>query len=219
MPNCVDCELIPTNPNLEFESTYWTQGLRFVAGLDEAGRGAWAGPVTAAVVVLPQDEQVSVLLAGVRDSKQVSPSARQMLAEKIKAFALGWGVGTADHCEIDGLGIIHATRLAMERAIAQLNNQPEHLLIDALLLPEVAIPQTALIKGDQRSLSIAAASILAKTSRDAWMIEAHTQFPDYGLDHHKGYGTKKHRASLLTSGISPIHRLSFKPISEINQNR
>ncbi len=219
MPNRIDSGLIPANPNLDFESSYWSQGLHLVAGLDEAGRGAWAGPVTAAVVVLPRDEQVSVVLAGVRDSKQVSPTARQVLAEKIKAVALTWGVGTADHSEVDGQGIIQATRLAMERAIAQMNFQPEHILIDALLLPDVEIPQTSLIKGDQRSLSIAAASILAKTSRDAWMIDAHQQFPNYGFDRHKGYGTREHRQALESTGACAIHRLSFKPLVDNILNR
>lgn len=214
MPNRVDAGLIPVAPNLDLETRFWSLGLTSVAGVDEAGRGAWAGPVTAAAVVLPPNEQVFDLLIGVRDSKQLTPGTRQVLAEKIKSVASAWGVGHADHGEVDGLGIIQATRLAMERAIGQLNKHPGHLLIDALLIPDVDIPQTALIKGDQRSLSIAAASILAKTSRDAWMIEIHQQFPNYGFERHKGYGTRQHQEAICAHGSCPIHRMSFRPLSQ-----
>lgn len=214
MPNRVDAGLIPGTPNLDLETRFWSLGLTSVAGVDEAGRGSWAGPVTAAAVVLPPNEHVFDLLIGVRDSKQLTPGTRLELADKIKSVAITWGVGHADHSEVDGLGIIHATRLAMQRAITRLDTPPGHLLIDALLIPDVDIPQTALIKGDQRSLSIAAASILAKTCRDAWMIEIHHQFPNYGFVRHKGYGTREHQSALRVYGACPIHRMSFKPLHD-----
>src|SRR5690606_25362685 len=138
-------------------------------GLDEAGRGAWAGPVVAAIVILPQNTNLEQRLFGVRDSKQMNTRQREYWAEIITGEALAWGVGFAEHSEIDQHGILPATRLSMERAMAQLTTLPDHLFIDALLLTDIDIPQSAFIKGDQRSLSIAAASILAKTSRDEHM--------------------------------------------------
>lgn len=207
-------ELIPTSPDFSFESPLWAEGW-CVAGLDEAGRGAWAGPVTAAAVILPHDPNLLKRLAGVRDSKQVKPATRERLAAIICKVAKTWGVGSASNTEIDILGILAATRLAMQRALEMLKPLPDYLLLDALFLPENSIPQMALVKGDQRSISIAAASILAKTSRDAWMIETSKTYGDYGFECHKGYGTRQHQSALVDHGPCPLHRSSFSPIKAI----
>lgn len=199
-------------PTLSLERQLWENGCRLVAGLDEAGRGAWAGPVFAAVVVLPPFVDAETALHGVRDSKQMTPHQREQWAEKIRGFAAYWGVGEASCSEIDQHGIVPATRLAMQRALQASGITPCHLLIDALRLPMLNIPQTALIRGDQRSLSIAAASVLAKTARDAWMRAQEDNFPGYGFAAHKGYGTARHRAALEALGACPLHRHSFRPV-------
>ena len=205
----------PPAPDLSLESALWANHLEYIAGIDEAGRGAWAGPVTAAAVILPCDLHIIEIFNGVRDSKQLSPVKRGLLAPLIKRHALAWGVGFADNIEIDQYGIIFATQLAMMRAITTLSSKPEHLLIDALFLPEVETAQTSLIKGDQRSLSIAAASILAKTARDAWMIEIQEEYPAYRFDRHKGYGTRLHQEQLHAEGACPLHRRTYQPVFEI----
>lgn len=208
-----DRALIPPAPNFEFEATLWGQGCHKVAGIDEAGRGSLAGPVAAGALVFPNDVRLLSNLSGVRDSKQMTPQSRSYWAERLKAVSLAWGVGFASAEEIDALGILPATRLAACRAVLSLNVEPDHLLIDYLKLPELPIPQTPLVKGDRRSLSIAAASILAKTARDALMCELEAQYPGYGLAQHKGYATSRHRLALERLGPSPIHRLSFSPVS------
>ncbi len=207
---------IPPAPDVRHEMRLWQQGLVRLAGLDEAGRGAWAGPVAAGAVILPPDEKLVETLSGVRDSKQMTPRQRQLWAERIRACAAGWGVGMASAAEIDALGILPATRLAMQRALEQLALPPEHLLVDALRLPAIALPQTALIKGDARSLSIAAASVLAKTSRDALMVALAGEHPLYGFAQHKGYGTAAHQAALERFGPCLIHRRSFAPIARLS---
>jgi ribonuclease HII len=204
-----DPSLLPPEPDLSFELTLWQAGLIGVAGIDEAGRGAMAGPVAAAAVVLPPEEGLPDLLKGVRDSKQMTPHERETARERIIQYATSWGVGFATPEEIDQIGIVPATRLAAWRALENLSLHPAHLLLDYLFLPEVTIPQTALIKGDCRSLSIAAASILAKTSRDALLRKLDLTYPGYGFAAHKGYGTKAHREALQRLGLSPVHRLSF----------
>ncbi len=204
-----DRSLIPAQPDLSFEHELWGVGLSCVAGIDEAGRGALAGPVAAAAVVLPAEDGIIQQLAGVRDSKQLNPSQREAARARILEYARAWGVGYASHLEIDELGILPATRLAARRALEALNIWPTHILLDYILLPEVAVPQTALVKGDCRSLSIAAASILAKTARDAVLREIDAIYPGYGFAAHKGYGTQAHRAALKRLGASPVHRLSF----------
>jgi len=213
MRNKFDPSEIPPVPDLSFERSLWSCEIHSVAGIDEAGRGAWAGPVYAAAVILPSDPFIETKLSGVRDSKQISPIKRTHLALLIKQFALAYAVAYADASEIDQLGILPANRLAMMRAVRALIIQPEHLLIDAMFLPDLEQGQTALIKGDQRSLSIASASILAKTERDAWMIAAHDQYPAYRFDLHKGYGTKTHQIGLIREGICDLHRKTYKPIS------
>lgn len=200
---------IPTNPTLEFEQALWLAGVRLVAGIDEAGRGPLAGPVAAAAVILPDDSHIAEQIHGVRDSKQLSPAARQAARQNIIEYALTWGVGFASAKEIDDFGILPATHLAAYRALEKLTLNPEHLLLDCLFLREYQLPQTSLIKGDRRSLSIAAASILAKTARDAFMLDLDTQYPGYGLAAHKGYGTAAHRQAIRFLGPSPIHRQSF----------
>jgi ribonuclease HII len=204
-----DRSLLPPCPDLAFEMALWARGVRVIAGVDEAGRGALAGPVAAGAVILPNDPDLAASLSGVRDSKQMSPAGRAMWAERIRHLAVGYAVGYASNLEIDDLGIAPATRLAIERCLAGLALQPEHLLVDYLVLPAVLIPQTSLVKGDARSLSIAAASILAKTARDARMGELEDEYPGYGFSTHKGYGTVAHRRRLAQLGPCPIHRLSF----------
>ncbi|MGC8856884.1 MAG: ribonuclease HII, partial [Anaerolineae bacterium] len=165
----------------------------------------------------PNAPHLSRTLAGVRDSKQVPPPERERLATRIKETALTWGIGFASAQEIDTFGIVRATRLAAERSLQALSPAPGYLLTDFRLdLPEISLPQTALVKGDQRSLSIAAASILAKTSRDVLMNELEQAYPGYGLGKHKGYGTQAHRLALQRLGSSAVHRKSFvvkKPVT------
>jgi len=205
-----DRSLLPPAPNLAFEQALWRQGVLRVAGLDEAGRGALAGPVYAATVILPRgSDGLAEALAGVRDSKQLTPQQREQFAPIIQRRALAWSVGWAEAAEIDQLGIAPASRLAFCRALEGLRMPAEHLLLDYFRLPEVELAQTALVKGDQRSLSIACASILAKTVRDAFMRAEEVQFPGYGFAQNKGYGTAKHRAALDALGPCPLHRRSF----------
>jgi ribonuclease HII len=200
------------DPDTLFESRLWAGGLLHVAGLDEAGRGALAGPVAVGAVILPRKVRLlSRTLAGVRDSKQMAPLERETLAPRIKEIALAWSVGFAPAEEIDSLGIVPATRLAALRALEGLSLRPHYLLTDFRLdLPELDLPQTALVKGDARCLSIAAASVLAKTARDRLMCELDMCYQGYGLGQHKGYGTQDHRSALERLGASPIHRRTFQ---------
>jgi ribonuclease HII len=189
-------------------------GVRYIVGLDEAGRGAWAGPVVAAAVVLPVGRfDLARALTGVRDSKQMTPRQRAVWAERIREVALAYAVGEASAEEVDGGGLLPATRAAMERALAALPLAPEHLFIDHLRLPGTALPQTVLIHGDARSLSIAAASVLAKTARDRLMLSLDDHYPGYGFQRNKGYGTAEHRAALRARGPCAIHRFSYAPLA------
>lgn len=209
-------------PTLKFEHALWSRHL-VVAGIDEAGRGAWAGPVVAGAVVLPpvhrvknwQAEKLLHDLANARDSKLLSPKQRAKLVAPIRAAAIASATGIGTREEIDTLGIVPATRLAMQRAIQALGIVPDALLIDAMKLPAIAIPQTAIIRGDQISLSIACGSILAKVARDHMMVELDAQLPGYGFAKHKGYGTAAHRQALEQLGVSGEHRASFAPIKAI----
>lgn len=202
-------------PDLHFESEFWERGITRVAGIDEAGRGALAGPVAVGAVCLPAQPQVAEMLWGVRDSKQLSPVEREKWAAKIKSLAVSWAVGFASNQEIDQMGIAAATRLAAQRALSTLSCAPQHLLIDYFRLPQCDLPQTSLIKGDQRCLSIAAASILAKTERDHWMIEIDAHYPQYGFAAHKGYATAYHLESLRRWGTCSLHRYSFAPVRDL----
>ena len=200
------------DPDTFFESQLWQSGLHYIAGLDEAGRGALAGPVSVGAVILPNDRTLlASALSGARDSKQMTPHEREQLAPRVKETALNWSVGFASAEEIDLQGIVHATRLAAIRALHQFSLSPEYLLTDFRLeLPQLDISQTSFVKGDARCLSIACASILAKTERDALMRELDKRHPGYQLGKHKGYGTQAHRSALKRLGLSPIHRSSFK---------
>jgi ribonuclease HII len=201
-----DRQARPT-PTLEFECNLWAAGFTRIAGVDEAGRGSWAGPVAAAAVVLPADPELVHTLERVRDSKLMTPLSRETWAPRIKEAALGWGVGFASAGEIDWLGILRATKLAATRALAEL--APDTLITDYLVFPEIDLPQTALVKGDQRSLSVAAASVLAKTARDDWMRSLDGLYPGYGFARHKGYGTRLHQEAIKELGLCGEHRKSF----------
>jgi ribonuclease HII len=197
-------------PDLSFEHKLWQSGLTYIVGMDEAGRGALAGPVAVGAIVLPNKPRLSSTLSGVRDSKQMTPLARERLELRIKESALTWSVGLASPEEIDSLGIVPATRLAALRALESLSIVPDFLLTDFRLeLPELDIPQTSLVKGDVKCLSIAAASVIAKITRDVLMRDLDSQYPGYGLGKHKGYGTPFHRLAMKRLGYSTIHRKSF----------
>ena len=196
-------------PTDEFELEARRRGWRRIAGLDEAGRGPLAGPVVAAAVILPS----RCRLVGVNDSKQVPESERTRLYEVIVRRARGIGVGIATEREIDHLNILEATRLAMRRAVALLTPPADCLLIDALSLPDVGIPSRSIIKGDTLSLSIAAASIVAKVTRDRMMAAYHWAYPDYNFLSHKGYGTEEHLQRLAQYGPCAIHRRTFAPVT------
>lgn len=219
-----------SKPNLFYEKKCWS-AYEFVAGADEAGRGALAGPVSVGVVILPiahvarrrsvtaesarsqtlQERTLLKHLQGVHDSKQLTPTKRNQLVPQIKKIAIAWGVGFSSAKEIDEVGIVPATRQAMKRALDQLNIIPNYLLTDFRLeLPESETPQTAIVKGDQKSLSIACASILAKTARDEMMCELDKKHPQYHFAIHKGYGTFLHRTKIKEFGYSPVHRKTFK---------
>jgi ribonuclease HII len=202
-------------PHLRHETALWTNGALWVAGIDEAGRGALAGPVAAGAVVLPQTPDLKRDLSGVRDSKEMSPAAREAWAQVIRELSVTCAVGTASAQEIDAIGIVPATRLASSRALENLDVCPDCLLLDYLNLPGVTITQISLVKGDMRSLSIAAASILAKTARDAILLELDERYPGYGFAAHKGYGTASHREAIQNLGPSPVHRFSFAPIRDL----
>ncbi|MCA9973096.1 MAG: ribonuclease HII [Anaerolineales bacterium] len=191
-----------------------THALQYVAGLDEAGRGALAGPVVAAAVILPlHDPDLATRLQGVDDSKKLTARQRERLFDVVQRHATSCGIGQAEAAVVDALGILPATRLAMQAALAQLAPQPEYLLIDGRIrLRHVPIQQAAIVRGDGRSLSIAAASILAKVTRDRLMVAHDAEYPLYGFAQHKGYGTEFHRAMLAAHGPCPIHRRSFAPL-------
>lgn len=204
-----DRSLIPQSPNLHFEQVLWQAGTAHVAGIDEAGRGALAGPVTAGVVILPDKQDLVKILHGVRDSKELPAKKREHWAGIIEKTALAFAVGFAEPEEIDDQGIIPATRLAALRAISVLPLAPQHLLIDHISIPEANLPETSLVKGDMRSLSIAAASILAKVARDEFMESAADDYPGYLFSNNKGYGTLAHRNAIGELGYCPIHRRSY----------
>jgi ribonuclease HII len=203
-------------PDLQEELDLYAAGHTRVAGLDEVGRGAWAGPVCAAAVVLPLNRpDLPDLLTGVRDSKQLSPAQREILLPVILDVAEAVGVGWAAPTEVDERGVVPATQQAMARAVGELDGRVDALLVDYLRLPDLDLPQRALPKADARCLSVAAASIVAKVTRDQLMVALDQDFPGYGFARHKGYGTRQHREALAWLGPSPIHRMSWRPIQEI----
>jgi len=182
-----------------------------ICGVDEAGRGPLAGPVSAAAVILDPARPV----AGLADSKRLSECQRERLAEIIRERALAWAVAHAEVEEIDRLNILQASLLAMRRAVLALSIQPHQVLVDGLHCPQTGIPSRAIVKGDSKVAAISAASILAKTARDALMQELHERYPHYGFDSHKGYPTAAHLLALREFGVSHVHRKSFRPVREI----
>ena len=209
-------DLIPF-PSLEKELALRQQGYCFIAGLDEAGRGAWAGPVVAAAVILPLNQpDLATQLTGLRDSKLMTPLQRERLFEIIQKVALAFAVGMAPAEMVDQLNVVGATRYAMQQAIARLTSVPDYLILDHLRLPALNIPQDAFPKADNISLTVAAASVVAKVTRDQLMRQYGEQYPVYGFKDHKGYGTKTHQAALTCWGPCELHRLSYEPLKEVS---
>jgi ribonuclease HII len=202
--------------SFEFEQAVWQRGITRVAGVDEAGRGPLAGPVVAAAAILPSRWAESGLpaeLAGLNDSKQLTEIQREKFFEFITGCGeIEFGVSAVDATLIDEINILQATHRAMNHALAKLSPLPPHALVDGRPVKTLRVPQTAIVKGDARSYSIAAASVLAKVTRDRLMREYHTQFPEYGFAAHKGYGTVKHLAAIEKFGACPIHRKTFAPL-------
>ena len=205
---------MPTRPDWSAERLLWKQGYLRVAGVDEVGRGPLAGPVMAAAVVFPPSFRTR-LLPGLRDSKQLTAKARERLAPQVRRFAAGVGIGSASPSEIDALGIVGATVAAMSRAIRELPQSADHLLVDALRLECDGLPCRPIIHGDALCSSIAAASIVAKVARDSLMVELDALHPGYGFARHKGYPTAEHLAALERLGPTSLHRRSFAPVRRV----
>lgn len=195
---------------LAYEKELYTQGIHLIAGVDEVGRGPLAGPVVAAAVILPK----ACKIPGLNDSKKIPKSKHKEIYEAVLQNAVAIGIGIKDNQVIDQVNIYEATKLAMMEAIGQLEPQPQHLLIDAMRL-DLPIPQTSIIKGDANSLSIAAASIVAKVTRDQMMEEFDCEYPGYDFTQNAGYGTANHLAGLHKLGVTPIHRRSFEPVKSM----
>ena len=189
----------------EIEDSFYADGAKVICGVDEAGRGPLAGPVCAAAVILPPHLEIP----GLTDSKKLTDKKRRELFPVIKEQAIAWGIGWASEQEIDEINILQATFLAMERALAQLSVKPDLALIDGNREKDFGIPVKTVVKGDSLSMNIAAASILAKVSRDDLMVKLAEEYPQYQFEIHKGYGTKAHYAALTEHGASPVHRMSF----------
>jgi ribonuclease HII len=209
---------LPSNSILHYERLHWHNHADAVAGVDEAGRGPLAGPVVAAAVVFPSAVAEAALagpLAGLTDSKQLSESDREQFYSVIRSQdAVDIGVGISEAPEIDQINILRATHLAMARAVSRLKQLPGHILVDGLPVKGLPVASTAIVKGDSLSFSIAAASVIAKVTRDRIMVELDTRYPGYGFAQHKGYGTAFHMQALLELGCTPAHRMSFRPVRE-----
>lgn len=190
---------------LKYEKKFWQQGFNNIAGIDEAGRGPLAGPVYACAILFKKE----FIISEVQDSKKLSEKKREYLFEVIKENLISYAIGTASEKEIDSINIRQATFLAMQRAIEGLSVKPDYLLIDGFDLPDSHIPSKGIIKGDDQSFTIAAASIMAKVTRDAFMKDLDKKFPDYKFARNKGYGTKEHIEAIKKYGITPVHRKSF----------
>lgn len=195
---------------LEFERELWARGVRWLAGCDEVGVGPLAGPVVAAAVLMPP----AVVIDGVNDSKQLTARQREALARQIEDVAVSVGIGIVDAADIDRLNVRQATLEAMRRAVAALRPAPEVLLVDARTVPDITVPQRAIVDGDAKSYVIAAASIVAKVRRDAIMREWHELYPQYGFARNMGYGTAEHLRALASYGPCPVHRRSFAPVRQ-----
>lgn len=204
-----------SHPSLRHERKLWREGLTAVAGVDEAGVGPMAGPVVAAAVIFAPE----TFITGVNDSKQLDAPRREELFVHINERAISVAIGIASHGEVDELNIFWATMAASERAVAGLSRAPEHVLVDGRRIPDLKLPQTRIVGGDRKSFCIAAASIIAKVTRDRMMIEYDAQYPDYGFARHKGYCTPDHFAALDRLGPSPIHRRSFAPVWQAAQRK
>lgn len=203
----------PSLPTLRKELALLAQGFCFIAGVDEAGRGAWAGPVVAAAVILPLHRPDLVeCLSGLDDSKRLTAAKREQFFELIQQTALAVGVGLAPAELVDEVNVLEATRQAMQQALADLSLPPDYLLLDHVRLPAVNLPQDAFPKADQISLSVAAASVVAKATRDRLMVQFSQEYPGYAFDRHKGYGTAAHRIALAEHGPCSLHRLSYRPV-------
>lgn len=196
----------------EFEDELYLKGINYIAGVDEVGRGPLVGPVVTAAVILPKD----FVDERINDSKKLTEKKRELLYDVIMENAISVGIGMSSNEVIDEINILEATKKAMIEAISNLNVKPEHILIDAVKL-NVDIPSTSIIKGDAKSQSIAAASIIAKVTRDRMMVELDKEHPEYDFKHNKGYGTKKHIDAIYKYGVLPEHRKTFAPISEITK--
>jgi len=214
MAEVVQKDLFDREWTIPVEREYLDRGLRLIAGVDEVGRGALAGPVVTAAVILNPDDPI----AGIRDSKQLSPSRREALDGEIRTRAIAWSIDLIGNDEVDRINVLEATRVSMSRAIRGLSVIPELVLTDAMELDLLDIPLVSLIKGDARSNCVGAASIIAKVHRDRWMCRAALTFPAYGFDRHKGYGTQRHLEIILRQGPCPLHRRSFKPLSGTSGN-
>jgi ribonuclease HII len=208
-------------PTWDNEIELSAAGNRYIAGVDEAGRGAWAGPLVAAAVVLPRPDELGGLyhaaevadaLAALRDSKMLSAAKREELMGVVRSVAVGVGIGIVSSALLDVIGVGPGNRLAMTRAVRDLGVRPDHLVIDAFRLPIMPLPQRPIIKGDAKCISIAAASVVAKVTRDHIMRELDAEHPTYGFARHKGYGTRTHAEALLREGVSPVHRRCFAPV-------
>jgi ribonuclease HII len=207
-------------PTLQREIALFEQGYHFVAGLDEAGRGAWAGPVVAAAVILPLAQpELSEQLAGLNDSKKLSPSTREHFFDLIKKTAIAVAVGMASPQLVDEVNVLEATRRAMQQAVAQLAVPAQYLLLDHVKLSALSLPQQAFPKADTLSMTVAAASIIAKVTRDRLMVQLNEVHPGYRFDRHKGYGTAIHRAALTALGPCLSHRISYKPLQLLTRER
>jgi len=199
-------------PNWKMENDLWQRGYKLIVGIDEVGRGAWAGPIVAAGVVFAK----KITLKDVRDSKKLTAKKRKELSEIIKDKAIAWTVQSVEHCQIDEIGVGKANALVIDKVINGLNIRPDYALIDKATVTEykIKIPWETIIKGDNKIISIAAASILAKEYRDDLMVKLAEKYPQYGFEIHKGYGTKLHREKLAECDICEIHRKSYRPISQ-----
>lgn len=198
----------PTN---ELEQEYQKKGFNLIAGLDEVGKGSWAGPMVSAAVILPNE----IDLPKLNDSKLVSEKNREYLYELITQNAVAWGIGIVSWIEIDEQGLGEAHRNSMRLAVQNLQTKPDYLLVDGSGISLLGVESSCVVKGDQKVRCIAAASIIAKVTRDRLMKEYAIQYPEYGFDRHKGYGTADHQEALNAHGVSPIHRLSYKPVFRI----
>ncbi|MEP7149722.1 MAG: ribonuclease HII [Acidobacteriota bacterium] len=204
-----------TGCGLVFEEQAWESGFKFVAGIDEVGRGCLAGPVVAGACILDSSKD---LPKGLNDSKQVSAKQRDEIAAELKEICIGYAIGSVSPEDIDRINILEATKQAMRLAVADLNPPADFLLIDALVLKGLPVPQKSIIKGDSISASIAAASILAKTYRDDLMRSYESEYPEYGFAEHVGYGTKHHLEALRNHGPCPLHRKTFRGVLQKAEN-